>query len=95
MQEIQETQFQSLSQEDPREKEMEPRSSFLAWRIPWQRSLVGYSPGGTVDLATKQQQTARLPFAAQKSYHVDTQRTFLLFVFTAFHYSITSDFLLF
>ena len=47
------------------------------------------------DLATKQQQTARLPFAAQKSYHVDTQRTFLLFVFTAFHYSITSDFLLF
>ena len=32
---IQETQVQSLSQEDPLEKEMATHSSILAWRIPW------------------------------------------------------------
>ena len=33
--EMQETQVQSLGQEDPLEKEMATRSSILAWRIPW------------------------------------------------------------
>ena len=28
--------------EDPLEKEMAAHSSILVWRIPWQRSLVGY-----------------------------------------------------
>ena len=42
MQETQETQVQSLGQEDPLEEEMATCSSILAWRIPW--SLVGYSP---------------------------------------------------
>ena len=32
---MQETQVQSLSQEDPLEKEMATHSSVLAWRIPW------------------------------------------------------------
>ena len=32
---MQETQVQSLGQEDPLEKEMETQSSILAWRIPW------------------------------------------------------------
>ena len=41
-----ETQVQSLSQEDPLEKEMATHSSILAWRIPWMRSLVSYSPWG-------------------------------------------------
>ena len=31
----QETQVQSLGQEDPLEKEMATHSSILAWRIPW------------------------------------------------------------
>ena len=31
----QETLIQSLSQEDPLEKEMATHSSILAWRIPW------------------------------------------------------------
>ena len=30
-----ETQVQSLSQEDPLEKEMATHSSTLAWKIPW------------------------------------------------------------
>ena len=34
MQEPQETQVQSLGQEDPLEKEMATYSSILAWRIP-------------------------------------------------------------
>ena len=32
---MQETQVQSLAQEDPLEKEMAIHSSTLAWRIPW------------------------------------------------------------
>ena len=33
--EVQETQVQSLGQEDPLEKEMATRSSILAWKILW------------------------------------------------------------
>ena len=32
---MQETQVQTLSQEDPLEEEMATHSSILAWRIPW------------------------------------------------------------
>ena len=32
---MQETQVQSLGQEDPLEKEMETQSNILAWRILW------------------------------------------------------------
>ena len=46
MQEMEETQVQSLHQEDSLEKEMATHSSFLAWKISGQRSLVGYSPWG-------------------------------------------------
>ena len=38
---MQETQVQSLSWEDPLEKEMATHSSILAWRIPWTEE-----PGG-------------------------------------------------
>ena len=37
MQETQETQVQSLGQEDPLEGGMETHSSILAWRIPTDR----------------------------------------------------------
>ena len=35
MQELQETQVQSLGWEDPKEKGMATHSGILAWRIPW------------------------------------------------------------
>ena len=35
IQEILETQFQSLSQEDPLEEGMATHSRIFAWRIPW------------------------------------------------------------
>ena len=38
---VQETQVQSLDQEDPLHKEMATHSSILAWRIPWTED-----PGG-------------------------------------------------
>ena len=38
---MQETQIQSLCQEDPLEKVMATHSSILAWRIPWTEE-----PGG-------------------------------------------------
>ena len=41
MQETQETQFQSLGQEDPLEKETTTHSSILAWETPWTEE-----PGG-------------------------------------------------
>ena len=43
MQETQEMQAQSLGWEDPLEEGMATRFNILAWRIPWKRSLVGYS----------------------------------------------------
>ena len=45
MQETQETQVQSLGQEDPLEKEIAAHSCILAWRIP-NRYSSGYSPWG-------------------------------------------------
>ena len=38
---MQETQVQSLGQEDPLEKGMNIHSSTLAWRIPWTEELGG------------------------------------------------------
>ena len=43
---MQETQLQSLDQEDPLEKGMATHSSILAGRIPWTEEPVGYSPWG-------------------------------------------------
>ena len=41
---MQKTRDRSLSWGDALEKGMATHSSILAWRIPWMRSLVGYSP---------------------------------------------------
>ena len=50
---------QPLDQEHAREKEMATQARILAWGIPRQRSLVGYSPWGHKrvghSLASKQQ----------------------------------------
>ena len=43
---MEETGVQSLGQEDALEKRMAMHSSILAWKIPWKRSLAGYSPWG-------------------------------------------------
>ena len=43
---MRETQVQFLGREDPLEKGMATHSSILSWRIPWKRSLVGYSSWG-------------------------------------------------
>ena len=42
---VQETQVQSLGQEDTLEKEMATHSSILAWKIPWTEE-----PGGLLSL---------------------------------------------
>ena len=38
-----ETWVQSLGGEDPLEKGTATHSSIMSWRIPWERSLTGYS----------------------------------------------------
>ena len=53
---MQETQGQSLGQEDPLEKGMATHSSILTWEIlHGQRSLVGYSPWGHKESDTIEQ----------------------------------------
>ena len=42
-----------LGWEDPLEKGMATHSSILAWRIPWQRNLVGYGPWGHTESDTR------------------------------------------
>ena len=53
-----ETWVQSLSREDPLEKEMATHSSTLAWRIPWMEELSGLQSTGRKELDT----TERLHF---------------------------------
>ena len=43
---MQESQVQSLGQEDPLEKGMATHSSILAWRIPWTEEPGGLQPMG-------------------------------------------------
>ena len=50
----------SLGREDPLEKKMATHSNALAWKIPWMRSLVGYSPWGRKESDT----TERLHFTS-------------------------------
>ena len=45
---VQETQAQSLGQDDPREKEMAMHSRILAWRIPWTKE-----PGGLQSMGSQ------------------------------------------
>ena len=54
---MQETQVQSLGQEDPLEKGMATYASLLAWRIHGQGSLAGYSPWGRKESDTSGQLT--------------------------------------
>ena len=52
---MQETWVQTLGWEDPLEKEMGTHSSTLTWKIPWIKSLVGYSPWGREELDMTEQ----------------------------------------
>ena len=58
---MQETQVQSLGQEDALEEDMAAHSNILAWRIPWTEEPGGLQSMGLQkvehDLVTKQQIT--------------------------------------
>ena len=55
---MQETQVQTLLQEDPLEKGMATHACILAWRIPWTEEAGGYSPWGYRDSDITEQLTA-------------------------------------
>ena len=55
---MQETQVQSLGQEDSLEKKMPTHSSILAWEFPWTEEPVSYSPWSCKEL----DMTERLSF---------------------------------
>ena len=48
MKELQESQIQSLYQEDPLEEDIATHSSILAWRIPWTEE-----PGGLQSIGSQ------------------------------------------
>ena len=52
---MQETQVQSMSWEDPLEKEMATHSSILAWEVPWTEELGGLQSMGCKESDTTQQ----------------------------------------
>ena len=52
---MRETRVQSLSREDPLEKEMATHSCVIAWKIPWMQEPGGYSPWGCKELDTTEQ----------------------------------------
>ena len=52
---MQETLVRFLGLEDPLEEGMATHSSILAWRIPMERSLGGYSPWGGKESDTTDQ----------------------------------------
>ena len=52
---MEETWVQSLSQEDPLEKEMATQSSVLAWEIPWPEKPGGLQSMGLQDLDMTEQ----------------------------------------
>ena len=53
---------QSLSREDPLEKEMATHSNMLAWEFPGQRSRLSYCPHGRQDLDTTEQLKKKIAF---------------------------------
>ena len=65
---MQETQVQSLGQEDSLEKGMATHSSILAWRIPWAENVGGLHPEGCEELVTTEQLRVRA-LEALKSAH--------------------------
>ena len=57
---MQETQGQSLGQEDPLEKEMATHSRILSWEIPWTEEPGGLQSMGHKELDTTERRTLRL-----------------------------------
>ena len=58
---MQETQVQSLGQEDPLEKEMAMHSGILAWRIPWTEEPGGLQSSGLESDTTDQRTRFTFP----------------------------------
>ena len=57
---VQETQVQSLGQEDPLEKDMATHSRILAWEIPWTEG-----PGGLQSMGSQRVRHNRSNFACK------------------------------
>ena len=71
---MQETQVQSLSWEDPLEKEMATHSSSLAWEIPWTEE-----PGGPQSMVL---QELDLTYQLNRPHHILIRGEGTVFFFT-------------
>ena len=77
MQEMQETQVQSLGWIDPLEEEMATLSSILVWRIPWKE--------GSGRLQSLQSQRVRYDWASTHTY-TDITRYSIWLIIVTFYY---------
>ena len=68
---MQETQVQSLGQEDLLEKDMVTHSSILAWRIPWTEEPGSYSPWGHKEWDTTERPHFHFVFRSQVAQTVE------------------------
>ena len=71
-------QFQSLSQEDTLEKEIETHASILAWKIPWTEE-----PGGLQSIGSQRVEHDGSDLAhMQKTYDRESEsKSFVFYVF--------------
>ena len=75
---------QSMGQEEPLEKGMATHSSILAWRIPWTKEPVGYSPWDCKELdkieqLSTAQQDSRQERTLKNSYTTISCKVFELY----------------
>ena len=77
MQEMQETQVQSLGWIDPLEEEMATLSSILVWRIPWKE--------GSGRLQSLQSQRVRYDWASTHTYTEITRYSIWLIIVTFYY----------
>ena len=79
---MQETQAQSLGQEDPLEKGMATHSSILAWRIPWTEEPGSLEFMGSQELDTTEQLNHHSGAHFYRNLFADHPSKFFSFCFT-------------
>ena len=88
---MQETRVQSLSQEDPLEKDMATHSSILAWRIPWREEPSGLHSRGSQSVRRDWSNLAHTqPFKLLPSSSIKYFSFLLTLIFLLFSYNLTS-----
>ena len=71
------------SWKDPLGKEMATHLSILAWRIPWTRNLVGYSPWSSTESGMTERLTLTLSRSIEGKQRPQTKFSRLVFFYSS------------